>query len=174
MASLGRLRPLDSRETSFLIPLQTLSLLGARPLLYYLAFLATHPQGDLDGLGLLDLPPFGWSTGFFAIPLTWGLQPFLRAKPADDLFSSLWSLIDRPPSLALVLDLTLRARPEGRLMRANFLQLDIYISLDPVPGALPQKHSRPHTEIEDTKSPCLRLRSSTMLPGCLPKAKPGR
>lgn len=136
--SLGRLRPLDSRETNRLIPLQKLNLLQDKSLLYYRPRLATQPQGDLEGEGLLDLPPLGWSTGFIAMPLTRGRRPSLRDAPPEERTSSLWSRIERPPRRQRPPELTLLVRPEGRLSIANLLQLVRYSNLEPAPGDLAQ------------------------------------
>jgi len=49
---------------------------------YYLLNLAILPQGVTSGELVFVLPPWGWSTGFIATPLTVGLIPFFLFSPA--------------------------------------------------------------------------------------------
>ena len=47
----------------------------------YLFFFAGAPHGFFKGRLVLVRPPFGWSTGFIAIPLTVILCFFIRSPP---------------------------------------------------------------------------------------------
>lgn len=48
--------------------------------MFYLNFVV-FPHGVLGYFIALVLPPWGWSTGFIATPLTFDLNPFCRQKP---------------------------------------------------------------------------------------------
>ena len=115
--------------------------------------LATQPQGDLEGLGVFDLPPLGWSTGFLAIPLTSDLWPRSLALPAEP---SLWPFQappDKDPSLQILRERTRLTDPEGSLRVANKRQWLIKRRVELDPGALAQKWYTPLEDRQDTGSP---------------------
>lgn len=66
------LTPIDSLTTLDIVDLDIkFNLQVDLPIkLNYLLILVTQPQGDISGWLVFVLPPWGWSTGFIAIPLT--------------------------------------------------------------------------------------------------------
>lgn len=54
-------------------------------------FFATQPHKETSGWLVFVLPPWGWSTGFLATPLTLGFLPVKSLKPAFPILLNLES-----------------------------------------------------------------------------------
>jgi hypothetical protein len=67
----------------------------------------------LEGLFVFVLPPFGWSTGFIATPLTLGLKPTFLKKPALPKIENFFSILALRPKKTKELSGTIFLSPEG-------------------------------------------------------------
>src|SRR3989338_5322206 len=58
-------------------------------------------------------PPYGWSTGFIAVPRTVGRIPSQRERPALPILRCLYSSFETAPTDAHAFSETLRISPDG-------------------------------------------------------------
>lgn len=90
-----------------------------------------RPQGVVGCWPLLDLPPWGWSTGFFAIPRTTGLKPQLRTIPALGILKSKLLILETTPKEAKQSPFNHILQPEGNFIKTLALVFFKMIAWDP-------------------------------------------
>ena len=102
-----------------------------------------RPQGVVGCWPLLDRPPCGWSTGFFAIPLTTGLNPQCLTKPAFATRTSECPELEVEPRDAKHSSLSHMLQPDlnfNNTLEDSFFNIVAYVpparhSFAPWPGA---------------------------------------
>lgn len=81
--------------------------------------LVSLPQGVVGCCPLFDLPPWGWSTGFLAIPRTTGLKPMCLTKPAFFMYTSDCPELDTTPRETRQFSLSHMFQPERNFKRTS-------------------------------------------------------
>src|SRR5690554_729194 len=85
------------------------------------AFLPHGVIGDTRPIGALPSPPpCGWSTGFIADPLTVGLTPKWRLRPALPIVTNSQDSFPTCPTVARQVPNTLRTSPDCNLTKTYF------------------------------------------------------
>lgn len=100
---------------------------------YYLN-LVVFPQGVRGYLIALVRPPWGWSTGFRATPLTLGLRPKDLQKPLLVLANFLFNFSAAGPSAVKPYTEKNFRTPEGSLTKATCFDLSNFIILADEPA----------------------------------------
>jgi hypothetical protein len=100
----------------------------------YLLNLAILPHGVNSGELVLVRPPWGWSTGFIATPLTDGLFPHKTLRPAFPITCLLLKILEDLPKVTMQLDVIVIFLDEGNRILEIFFSESFDKSMQYVPA----------------------------------------